>query len=40
MDMLQIAHQNVHQAQEHIKKYADKHQRRPITFDKGEHVFL
>ena len=39
MDMLRIALQNVRQAQDHYKKYADAH-RGPVTFEEGQLVFL
>ena len=39
MDMFQVAHKNVWQAQDHYKKYADAHWRL-ITFNKGDYVFL
>ena len=39
MDMLRVARQNVRQAQDRYKKYADTH-RRPVTFEEGEQVFL
>ena len=39
MNMLRIAHQNVWQAQDYYKKYADAHQI-PVTFEKGQLIFL
>ena len=39
MDMLRVARQNVRQAQDRYKKYADVH-RRPVTFEEGQLVFL
>ena len=39
MDMLRVARRNVQQAQDRYKKFADK-RRRPVTFEKGELVFL
>ena len=39
MDMLGLAHQNIRQAQDCFKKFADvKH--RVVTFDEGDQVFL
>ena len=39
MDMLRLARQNVRQAQDHYKKFANTH-RRPLTFEEGDLVFL
>ena len=39
MDMLQFARQNVRQAQDRYKKYADE-KRRQVVFDEGDYVFL
>ena len=38
-DMLKVARQNVRQAQDRYKHYADKH-RRTVTFEVGDKVFL
>ena len=39
MDMLRLVRQNVWQAQDRYKKFADTH-RRPITFKEGKLVFV
>ena len=39
MDMLRVAQLNVHQAQDHYKKFADR-KRRPVHFKEGDWVFL
>ena len=39
MDMLQLAHQNIRQAQDRFKKFADV-KRRMVTFDEGDQVLL
>ena len=39
MDMLQLAWQNIQQAQDRYKKFLDTHQR-PITFKEGQLVFF
>ena len=39
MDMLQLLRQNIRQAQDRFKKFADV-KRRMVTFDKGDQVFL
>ncbi|MCO5552746.1 hypothetical protein L7F22_006263 [Adiantum nelumboides] len=39
MDMLKLACQNIHQAQDRYKKYADE-ERRQVVFKEGDYVFL
>ena len=39
MDMLRFAHQNIQQAQDRFKKFADE-KRRKVTFEEGDQVFL